>query len=362
MHSGESLYGKRVLVEVSHAMERFALAAAPGSPLVVVAMFQKLSYFERESAVYRDIAARGAVTLVGLVEDFPPELPPGVRYRSIAASDPLSREWSVTVLSPKGGATLVAIDQETVDPSAATIEDGRYFLAHWSFHRADAYTEILRLRSTLQLSEETRDEIDGVLHAVLDEPEPRHQDWWDVPLRFLVGRMDDAVRGRAEATRALELARDDSTERDPRTGLYTEKFLERWTTGLGAGTLPIGLVLLRVFGVSDLRTRYGLRAELAALQGLTRSVQDLLTDVDRLVRVGPEDFLVVLPSRSQDAVLELCEEVRARVAELDQVYPFVAMPAALAATVTRESPLPVGRLVDRVDAGGDRGLVGVPAG
>ena len=38
-------------------------------------------------------------------------------------------------------------------------------------------------------------------------------------------------------------------KRDPRTGLYTGAYLERWTRGLGAGTLPIGLVLLRVFGV-----------------------------------------------------------------------------------------------------------------
>ncbi len=36
----ETLYGKRMLVEISHAIERFALAAEPGSPLVVIAMFQ----------------------------------------------------------------------------------------------------------------------------------------------------------------------------------------------------------------------------------------------------------------------------------------------------------------------------------
>jgi hypothetical protein len=39
----EKLFGKKALVEISHAIERFALAAEPGSPLVVIAMFQKLS-------------------------------------------------------------------------------------------------------------------------------------------------------------------------------------------------------------------------------------------------------------------------------------------------------------------------------
>lgn len=360
---GDQLFGKRVLVELSHAIERFALAARPGDPLVVIAMFQKLSYFQRETDVYRDIAARGAVTVIGLVEDFPPELPAGVRHTLLAGSHDLAREWSVTVLGPRGGATLVATDLETVDGSARTLEDGRNFRGRWSFRRADAYREVLRLRSTLRLSAETVEEIDGVLRAVLAEPEPVHQDWWDVPLRFLADSMDRAVRGRAEATAALEAARDDSSERDPRTGLYTAAFLQRWTAGLGEGTLPIGLALLRVFGIAEVRAQHGLRAELAALQGVNRAVQEQLSDVDRVIRVGREDFLVVLPSWSPDRVLQLCEEVCQRVARLDQVYPFVALPAVAAATVTRNRPLPVGRLVNEVEhSEGPSGAVSLMAG
>lgn len=346
---GETLFGKRVLVEISHAIERFALAAEPGSPMIVVAMFQKLSYFQRETDVYRDIAASGAVTLVGLVEDFPPQLPTGVRHTLLDAGDPLAREWSVTVLSPRGGATLVAVDQEEITAEARTIEEGRRFRGHWSFCREDAYREVLRLRSALWLPPETVQEIDRVLHAVLERPEPATQDWWEVPLRFLTERMDHAERRRAAARAALDTATQDASLRDPHTGLYTGKFLERWTTGLGAGTLPIGLVLLRVFGVAQLRRLYGLRAELAALAGLTRSMQDLLSPTDRVIRIGREDFLVVLPSWAADDVLRLCDEVCDRVSRLDQSYPFVALPAAAAVTVTRERPLPLARLAREVE-------------
>ena len=345
------LFGKKVLVEISHAIEQFALAAEPDSPLVVIAMFQKLAYFQRETAVYRDIAARGAVTLVGLVEDFPPQLPPGVRHTLLDAASPLAREWSVTVLGPHGGAMLVATDLEQVDPAARTLEEGRRFLGVWSFRRQDAYSEILRLRSALRLPPQTVEDIDRVLRRVVAVPEPAEQRWWEVPVRFLGNRMDHIERRRAEAVRALDAATGDAAMRDPRTGLYTGKFLERWTTGLGGGTLPIGLVLLRVFGVAQLREQYGLRAELAALAGLTQSMQDLLTPTDRVVRLGREDFLVVLPSRASDDVLKLCDEVCRRVARLDQVYPFVALPAAAAATVTRERPLPVARLVHEVESG-----------
>jgi GGDEF domain-containing protein len=349
---GLTLFGKRVLVEISHAIEQFALAAEPGSPMIVIAMFQKLSYFERETMVYRDIAGHGAVTLVGLVEDFPPQLPPGVRHTLLDPSDPLAREWSVTVLGPRGGAMLVATDLEEVVPHARTLEEGRRFRGRWSFRREDAYREVLRLRSELRLPRETIEDIDRVLHAVLDVPEPVEQAWWEVPLRFLAERMDSAERRRSKALARFDAATSDAAMRDPRTGLYTGKFLERWTKGLGGGTLPIGLVLLRVFGVAQLREQYGLRAELAALAGLTQSVQDLLSPTDKVIRIGREDFLIVLPSWPADDVLRLCDEVCARVARLDQAYPFVALPAAAAATVTRERPLPLTRLAREVETGG----------
>jgi GGDEF domain-containing protein len=346
----EKLFGKKALVEISHAIERFALAAEPGSPLVVIAMFQKLSYFAREVDVYREIAARRAITLVGLAEDYPPELPPGVRHTLLDAAHPLAREWSVTVLGREGGATLVAVDQESLDPNAHTIEEGRRFSGKWSFRRADAYAQVVRLRSQLRMSADSAAQIDAVLRDVLEHPEPFRQDWWEVPLRFLGDRMDGMIRERGAAVADLEALRDNTTERDPRTGLYTAAFLERWTRGLGSGTLPIGLVLLRVFGAAQLRAQYGLRAELTVLQGLRESIGALLRATDRMIRLGREDFLLVLPSWANQDVLRLADEVCLRVSALDQLYPFVALPAAAAATVTRERPLPVQRLMHEVQS------------
>ncbi|WP_232662260.1 DICT sensory domain-containing protein [Pseudonocardia sp. TRM90224] len=361
------LYRKSELVELSHAVEQFALAAPPGSPLAVIAMFQRESYFARAAHAYQEIAERGAVTLVGMVADATPMLPMGVRPALLAASDSLAREWSVTVLGPRGGATLVATDLERVDPTAPTLEHGRQFTGHWSFRRSDAYRETLRLRTQLRLPAATADDIDAVLRAVLDEPEPRHQDWLDVPLRFLAERMRATARERADATRALELAQEDGVERDPRTGVYTETYLRRWTAGLGAGTLPVGLVLVRVPGLTDLRT-LGLRAELAAVQGVTGCVADLISDTDRIVRLGGEahvggsdDFLLVLPSWSDEGVRRLVDEVRVRLAALDQAYPFVALPAVTAHVVTRDRPLPLEQLMSAATAE-ERQLTGPRSG
>ncbi|GAA1873805.1 hypothetical protein GCM10009836_63530 [Pseudonocardia ailaonensis] len=353
------LYGKRLLVEISHAIERFAMAGPPGEPLVVIAMFQKWSYFEREVEVYRRIADSGALTIVGLAEDLPPRLPPGVRHALVDAQDPLAREWSVTVLGPHGGATLVARDLERVGSGAPTLEAGRQFRGRWSFRREDAYRQVLRLRSQLRLPHETVAAIDRVLGDVVAVPEPLAQDQWDAPLRFLTERVDQAERLRLTAEERLADALEEGHDRDPRTGLHTVGFLDRWTRGLGEGTLPIGLVLLRVFGVSDLRARHGLRAELAALHGVADCVADMLGEVDKVVRLGRDDFLAVLPSWAPADVDRFGAEACVRVNRLSDHYPFVHLPGVAAATVTRRRPLPVDQLAREV-TGATRGNVPVP--
>jgi DICT domain-containing protein len=199
---GQDLLTKRVLVGLSHAVERFALGADPREPLVVIALFQRLSYFEREAATYRDIAARGAVTVVGLVEDFPPGSPAGVHHRLLAEDDSLAREWSVAVLGPRGGASLVAIDQESVAPDAPSFEHGRQFRARWSFRRQDACRHVLRLRTELRLPADVAAEVDDVLRAVASAPEPSGQSWWEAPLRSLAADMERAERGRGRTQRA----------------------------------------------------------------------------------------------------------------------------------------------------------------
>jgi len=347
---GASVLSKRVLVELSHAIERFALAAEPDAPLVVIALFQKLSYFEREVAVYADIAGRGAVTVVGLAEDFPPTLPEGVRHTLFAAGDPLAREWSVNVLGPGGGASLVAIDLESVADDAPTLEQGRQFRGRWSFRREDAYREVLRLRSQLRLPPSTIADVDAVLQAVVEVPE-RAAQWWDVPLRFLAERLGGVLLERDRAGAELDVAQQGSSQRDPRTGLLTTAYLERWTRGLGAGTLPIGLVVLRLPDAEQVRAKYGMRVELATLQTVARILHELTTDADRVIRLDRVDFLLVLPGWQLDAVRDLSRDVAARIARMDQWYPFVALQTVAAATVTRRRPLPVGQLLQEVSRG-----------
>jgi len=59
------VHSKGTLVSMSHPVERFAPAEDSIGPTAVVALFQRATYAEHETEMYRRIAERGACTFVG---------------------------------------------------------------------------------------------------------------------------------------------------------------------------------------------------------------------------------------------------------------------------------------------------------
>ncbi|WP_345655158.1 DICT sensory domain-containing protein [Pseudonocardia tropica] len=343
------MWTKPILVAMSHAIERFALAVEPEDPLVVVALFQRLSYFEREVEVYRRIAARAALTVVGVTEDFPPGLAPGVSHVRLDPDESLAGEWSVTALGPRTGATLVARDLETVTPAAATLESGRQFSGGWSFRRELAYTELLRLRDQLgdRLDPAQLGVLDQVLTRVLATPGVAAE----AQLADALGFTADLVEaGEQRGDHYLrELDRIQGRGRDPQTGLRTPGFLAHYSTGSGPGTLPVGMLLIRLHALAGLRPAHGARAELAVLQSLARTLAAPLAACDMVVRTRPDEFLILLPGHRGDTVIRIHRQLTAAIAALGRSYPFVPLPALFAATVTRTRPLPVNELAAALD-------------
>jgi GGDEF domain-containing protein len=276
----------------------------------------------------------------------------------VPAADDLEREWSVTVLAPEAGATLVAADLQALEPDAPTLERGRTFRAGWSFRRQEAFSQVHRLRAKLRLDPVTLADVDAVLDTVTLTPEPVLEEAWDRSLVFLSKRLDEAVRAHAAATGRLgELA--DSHDRDPHTGLLGPEALDRWLAGSASGTVPVGLVMLRVPGLVALRARYGRRGELAVLKGLATGLAELVGPGERVVAVGPEEFLLVLPAATADDVLRQCRAAGRCADGIAGIYPFVALPSLVAGTLTRARPLPLERL--REHATPARGVELVPA-
>ncbi|MET8908041.1 DICT sensory domain-containing protein [Micromonospora sp. NPDC004551] len=332
MHSGRTpeRLTKRGLVAVSHAIERAALAEAEDGPLVVFALFQRLPYFARERTVYRRIAARATVTVVGMVGAPPPDLPAGVYPVVLEETEDLAREWSVVALTPRFGASLVAYDRAEV-ASAETLEAGRLFDGRWGFRRDEALHDVIRLCGRLG------ERLPGPARAGLDEAVARVRDIPATP-----------GESRAEAALRLLARRGERAHRfEPGDALLDEPGLRRWTGVDGvtaSGTLPVALIGLRVDEPAGTPERFGRRGAAREGQAVLAAVTGVLGPADRAVRLAENEFQLILPGRDEAAALAVVGRLREAVGGLAHSYPFVSYAVHAAVTVTARRPLPVADL------------------
>ncbi|WP_199442777.1 DICT sensory domain-containing protein [Umezawaea beigongshangensis] len=335
------LLTKRALVIVSHAVERAALAGLRGEPSVVIAMFQRLPYFEREREVYARIAELATTTVVGLVDGDRSDLPHGVVPVVLREDEALAREWSVVVLTPAFGATVVAQDLEDVGDAGGSIEASRLFHGRWGFRRDEAYAEVVRLRDTLgdRLAPSTRAAVDEVLRRVTGPAAIQTELRAEAALRHVTGRLD---RQRGDLLRLREQVDDERGHlRDPLTGLHTPEAMDSWLGTSAPGTLPLGLVFARIEELADLEEQHGSRVCVHTEINIADLLREDLRPVDRAVRLSKTEFLLVRPALSDAELSEAGRRLARRLAVLHDSYPFVEVTPAVSTTLTRSRPLPV---------------------
>ncbi|MFI5937879.1 DICT sensory domain-containing protein [Actinoplanes sp. NPDC051494] len=334
---------KKTLVTVSHALEQAALAAAEDGPMVVVALFQRLPYFERERQVYERIATRAAVTVVGLVSEQTPDVPAGTYPVLLDEKEDLAREWTVVVLTPRFGALLVAHDLERFQPGAATLESGRLFDGRSSFRRDEALHEVLRLRSQLgdRLPPAALSAMDAVLDRVRELPATPGESRADAALRLFTARAEpDHTRAQAGAHRQKQ-GMDPDNAGD--TDLSGEPGVGRWagTTGVtSSGVLPVAMLAVRIThtagGDGGPIGRTGTRQHQAAVELLVSR----LRPGDRAIKSGQDDFTLFLPALGQDDAVAFAYGLVADFAAADARSAFLSATVTVALTVTRRRPLP----------------------
>lgn len=345
---------KRTLITVSHAIERAAVAVTEDAPMVVFALFQRVPYLRREQLMYERIAGSAAVTVMGAV-GATPDPPAGVEVVDLDPDDPLAIEWTVVVLTPRFGAALVARDQEQVEPTAATLEDGRLFDGWWRFHRDEAFHEAVRLRNALggALSRSSRAVVDRVLERVRDLPAAAGEGRAEASIRLFADRVEQEYQRGLAARRQHDPRRSPTPgpSGDPVAAVGDEQFLRRWTGAdrtTASGTLPLALVAVRLAVGHRLPGAFARRVDTAAMIELIRLVTPLLREVDRIVRTSDDDLLLVMPSLSHDDAVGLAYRVTEQVAAQESLALGTASVATVV-TVTRARPLPLGELTAALD-------------
>ncbi|GAA4803522.1 hypothetical protein GCM10023200_45960 [Actinomycetospora chlora] len=347
---------KRLLVAVSHAIEK-AVVAAPitGSPTptVVIALFQRLEFFERERVVYERLAESGADVVVGFVRGEEHAPPRGVHTVLLEPDEKLADEWTVVAVGPGAGAFLVATDQHAYDARERDREASRRFAGRWGYAHAQAGAELARLRLALgaRLPEELLRRIDALLGEVMaaggevaGSGGTPAEAWATASLAHMITRMQTAQAGSralreqlADAQRAADAQR--VAETDPSSGLPTPDFLERWSAPGGTTELPVGLALVDVPGLD---TEFAdPRAEYHAARKVAAALEQPLGPVDAAVRLGRREFLVVVPGASPRHLAGLGDEIAEQLELSSDGYPHVPLTATVATVVTHTRPLPV---------------------
>jgi DICT domain-containing protein len=349
-HLEATTMSKRTLVALSHAIERLALASAEDGPVLVIALFQRRPYYERERAVYERIAAGSAVTVVGVVEAPSGDAANGRGpvVATFGEHDELAKEWSVVVLTPRTGAMLVARDLERIQDDAESLEGGRLFDGRWSFRRDDALHEALRLQKALAdlLPAAASDAVDAVVDRVRQLPAAPGEARVDAAVRFLL----DTVRREQRRTAAMRrsLAATDARP-EGHTADLGDGAVQRWigTAGTTAsGTLSVALLAVRVIHPGGGLQRPGRRGVGPETVGVLRVLQQARRPTDRMMRIEDGEYLLIMPSLTEPDVVEVAHRVRAQIAALEGGFPFGPVHAACAVTVTRQRPLPIPALRD----------------
>ncbi|WFG44076.1 DICT sensory domain-containing protein [Pseudonocardia alni] len=348
---------KRLLVHLSHSIERAVMSGPREDPTVVVALFQQLRFFDREREVYARMAQAGMHVVVAFADGGVHDVPDGVHLVVLDPDEPLASEWSVVALGPGAGAFLVATDQYARDPRERG-EAGRVFLGRWGYARAQAGTELARLRFALgdRLPASVRRTVDELLGSSMPtggDPAASAgttgEAWATTSLNHMIDRLLSARAGTRELRSQLADAQRAAAARaaaavDPASGLPTAEALDRFAGPAGPETLPVGVALFDLPGLDGSVVHDDDRAAWFAAHQVAAAMTQPLGPVDAALRLSEREFALVVPGASDRHLAGLCDRVGERLALASQGWPGIALAGRVAFAVTATRPLPLADL------------------
>lgn len=354
---------KRVLVALSHTIEKAVMSGPIVEPTVVIAMFQRLEFFDREREVYERMAAVGVEVVVGFTRGEEPAPPAGVHVVTVAPDEALADEWTVVAVSPEAGAFLVATDQHRRDPDEPDGEGGRRFTGRWGYSRPQAAAELARLRLGIgdRLAPEARRVIDELLARAMpaggtpaSSAGSPGEVWATTSLHHMIDTVRSAHAGTRELREQLAEAHQAVTARaaagtDPASGLSGPDFLGHWSTTAGTAPLGVGLALFDVTGLGAPDLADDERAAYHAAHHVAAALTRPLGPVDAAVRLSAREFLIVVPGASARHLAALCDAVSEQLELASHGYPGIPLRARIASTTTTARPLPVDDLRTALD-------------
>jgi len=338
---------KRALVVLSHAMER-AFEQPSGvdePPGLVLGLFQRREFFDREAERYAALAAAGHTVIVafqGSVDGLPAE----VHAVTLDEGDPRATRWVLALVRGAYATALVATDSRDLATGELSLEASRLFNARWTFRRlaavSDARAELQSLAADLPVA--VAAQAAAVLDATEALPSSLVEERLAAAADHLVGsveaghRRTTRLRSELESTQCL-------AERDQLTGLHNRHFLERY---LGDDDRPADLLtlLIDVDDLKPLNDTYGHAAGDAVLTAVGNVLRAHSRSGDVIVRWGGDEFLMLVPEVEGAGGLAFAERLAAAVRITRPAAPWahLSVSVSIGVCTTRRTPLPLERL------------------
>lgn len=306
---GGTVATKRALLGVSRAVEQLAGATAVGAEpgeSVVLALFERAEYFGFERARYAALA-EGATVIAGFAGQG--DVPEGVHRLALPADHELADQWTVLAVSPLACGWLVATDLDDVAP-ASSAERGRLFAARLSTDPAWVAGEIDRIVAA------AGDLLDRTVAAELSRAALAASTRVVGRAATLLGaQLETAWRRTLAASDRLEIAEHQAFT-DPLTGARNGWFLERYLGRLGSRAPDIAVIAIDLDDFKALNDAYGHAVGDEALRAFAEVARAHIREGDVLVRMGGDEWLVLLPRAPHASARARAASILAALAEV----------------------------------------------
>jgi diguanylate cyclase (GGDEF)-like protein len=160
----------------------------------------------------------------------------------------------------------------------------------------------------------------------LERPVVELTHWMGLNLMLIafVAICSDIARMR-DRQRELSQRLQESADRDMLTGLYNRRGMIRLVPAMIELAVrhqrPFSVCMVDLDRFKQINDRFGHQAGDTALQWVTVRMRPLLRQSDAMVRIGGEEFLLVLPETSHAGAVELMERIRMHLANSRLEYP-----------------------------------------
>jgi diguanylate cyclase (GGDEF)-like protein len=159
------------------------------------------------------------------------------------------------------------------------------------------------------------------------------------------------LEAQAERSRAAEFQAD--AQRDELTGLGNRRHLDQRLPDLLQAAadqgLPLTVALIDLDHFKQINDRFGHAVGDKVLVEVAQQLRENTRGSDVLARIGGEEFLIVFADMPPDQALEVCERLRARVAEHDWSVHADGLAATLSVGVAHAPPYELATLFDQAD-------------